>query len=82
MDIIALTDRMELYGANLGSPHTKAFGNGLFELRLKREDASAVINQRLHKIQDTLFNLFLIRVNINNVTKHPIKSANKSSIPG
>ena len=32
---LALTDRMENYGANLGEPHTKAFGNGLFELRLK-----------------------------------------------
>ena len=32
---LALTDRMELYGANLGEPHTRAFGNGLFELRLK-----------------------------------------------
>ena len=32
---LALTDRMEMYGANLGEPHTKAFGNGLFELRLK-----------------------------------------------
>ncbi len=25
-----LSDRMELYGANLGEPHTKAFGDGLF----------------------------------------------------
>ena len=32
---LALTDRMAVYGANLGEPHTKAFGNGLFELRLK-----------------------------------------------
>lgn len=30
-----LTDRMEEYGANLGYPHTEAFGDGLFELRLK-----------------------------------------------
>jgi len=26
----ALTDRMEIYGANLGEPHTKALGSGLF----------------------------------------------------
>jgi phage-related protein len=32
---LALIDRMEVFGANLGEPHTKAFGNGLFELRLK-----------------------------------------------
>ena len=38
---IALTDRMEVYGANLGEPHTKAFGNGLFELRLKSAEGIA-----------------------------------------
>ena len=32
---IGLTARMMVYGANLGSPHTEAFGGGLFELRLK-----------------------------------------------
>jgi phage-related protein len=29
------TDRMESFGPNLGMPHTKAMGDGLFELRLK-----------------------------------------------
>ena len=37
----ALTDRMEIYGANLGEPHTKALGDGLFELRLKAADGIA-----------------------------------------
>ena len=32
---ICLTERMIQYGPNLGLPHTAAFGNGLFELRLK-----------------------------------------------
>lgn len=32
---IGLTQRMLAYGPNLGLPHTDAFGNGLFELRLK-----------------------------------------------
>jgi len=32
---IVLTRRMVALGPNLGEPHTKAFGNGLFELRLK-----------------------------------------------
>ena len=32
---IGLTERMMQYGPNLGLPHTSAFGNGLFELRLK-----------------------------------------------
>ena len=31
---IGLTDRMRTVGANLGEPHTKAMGDGLFELRL------------------------------------------------
>jgi phage-related protein len=38
---IALTDRMGTYGAHLGEPHTKAFGNGLFELRLKSAEGVA-----------------------------------------
>ena len=29
------TDRMESYGPDLGMPHTRAMGEGLFELRLK-----------------------------------------------
>jgi phage-related protein len=29
------TDRMELYGPDLGMPHTRSVGEGLFELRLK-----------------------------------------------
>ena len=32
---IRYTDRMELYGPDLGMPHTRAMGEGLFELRLK-----------------------------------------------
>ena len=38
---ISLTDRMRLTGANLGEPHTKAFGNSLFELRLKGAEGIA-----------------------------------------
>ena len=32
---IALTDKMEDVGPNLGMPHTKAMGDGLFEIRIK-----------------------------------------------
>lgn len=32
---IVLTRRMVALGPHLGAPHTKAFGDGLFELRLK-----------------------------------------------
>lgn len=38
---IGLTARMMMNGANLGEPHTKAFGDGLFELRLKGAEGIA-----------------------------------------
>ena len=34
-------ERMELYGPDLGMPHTRAMGSGLFELRLKAADGIA-----------------------------------------
>ena len=34
-------ERMELYGPDLGMPHTRAMGNGLFELRLKAAEGIA-----------------------------------------
>ena len=40
---IVLTRRMEALGPNLGEPHTKAFGHGLFELRLKGTEGIARI---------------------------------------
>ncbi|MDO9177110.1 MAG: type II toxin-antitoxin system RelE/ParE family toxin [Agitococcus sp.] len=38
---VRLAERMEIFGANLGAPHTKAFGDGLFELRLKGAEGIA-----------------------------------------
>jgi phage-related protein len=38
---IGLTARMMVNGANLGEPHTEAFGDGLFELRLKGAEGIA-----------------------------------------
>lgn len=35
---IHLTERMLIYGANLGMPHTKALKDGLFELRMKSKE--------------------------------------------
>ncbi len=32
---VVLTRRLRVFGPNLGEPHTKALGDGLFELRLK-----------------------------------------------
>jgi phage-related protein len=34
-------DRMEVYGPDLGMPHTRAIGGGLFELRLKAGEGIA-----------------------------------------
>lgn len=38
---VVLTRRMAAVGPNLGAPHTDAFGDGLFELRLKGQDGIA-----------------------------------------
>ncbi len=35
------TDRMEVFGPDLGMPHTRAIGDGLFELRLKAAEGIA-----------------------------------------
>jgi len=35
------TDRMEVHGPDLGMPHTRAMGEGLFELRLKAPEGIA-----------------------------------------
>lgn len=34
-------ERMEIYGPDLGMPHTKAMGGGLFELRIKSAEGIA-----------------------------------------
>jgi phage-related protein len=38
---VVLTGRMSVVGPNLGEPHTKAVGQGLFELRLKGAEGIA-----------------------------------------
>lgn len=38
---LRLTDMMLEFGANLGMPHTRAMGNGLFELRIKGNEGIA-----------------------------------------
>jgi phage-related protein len=38
---VVLTRRIEAVGPNLGAPHTDAFGDGLFELRLKGKEGIA-----------------------------------------
>ena len=38
---VVLTRRVVAVGPNLGAPHTDAFGDGLFELRLKGQEGIA-----------------------------------------
>lgn len=38
---VALMERMCEYGPNLGMPHTRSLGNGLFELRIKAMEGIA-----------------------------------------
>ena len=46
-------ERMETYGPDLGMPHTRALGEGLFELRIKAAEGIArvfyctVVNRRI-----------------------------------
>jgi phage-related protein len=46
-------ERMETYGPDLGMPHTRAMGDGLFELRIKAAEGIArvfyctVVNRRI-----------------------------------
>jgi phage-related protein len=53
---------MEVYGPDLGMPHTRAIGEGLFELRLKAADGIArvfyctVFGKRI-----VILNLFIIK---------------------
>ena len=35
------SDRMEVFGSDLGMPHTRSMGEGLFELRLKAAEGIA-----------------------------------------
>ena len=39
--ILRYAERMEVYGPDLGMPHTRAMGDGLFELRLKAAEGIA-----------------------------------------
>ena len=50
---IRYAERMEAFGPDLGMPHTRAMGEGLFELRLKAAEGIArvfyctVVNRRI-----------------------------------
>ena len=38
---VHLTERMQAFGPDLGMPHTRAMGGGLFELRMKSKEGLA-----------------------------------------
>ena len=51
--LVRCAERMEIYGPDLGMPHTRAMGDGLFELRLKAAEGIArvfyctVVNRKI-----------------------------------
>lgn len=66
---IAVSARMLMYGPHLGEPHTKALGNGLFELRLKASDGIARALYCLEVEQ----RIVVLHVFIKKSTKLPLK---------
>jgi len=50
---IRYAERMEIFGPDLGMPHTRAMGGGLFELRIKAGEGIArvfyctIVNRRI-----------------------------------
>jgi phage-related protein len=56
------TERMETYGPDLGMPHTRAMGAGLFELRIKAAEGIArvfyctLVNRRIVMIHQFIKN--------------------------
>jgi phage-related protein len=66
---LKLTDLMQKYGPNLGMPHTRALGNGLFEMRLKAKEGIARV------FYCTLIgnNIFVLHVFIKKTEQTPLK---------
>lgn len=66
---IRLTELMQGYGPNIGMPHTKALGDGLFELRLKGKEGIARV------MYCTLINkeIYMLHVFIKKTNKAPLK---------
>ena len=58
---IVLTRRMVSLGPNLGEPHTKAFGGGLFELRLKGSEDMLVCSSARSLVGGSLCSTVLPR---------------------
>lgn len=56
---LSLIDRMLFNGPNLGMPHTRAMGEGLFELRIKSEDGNTrVFYCSVKKEEITVLHIF------------------------
>ncbi len=69
---IHITERMCIYGANLGMPHTKAMKDGLFELRMKSQEGIGRV------FYCTLMNKRIIMLHsfIKKTKKTPLKELN------
>jgi len=57
---IKFTEIMREFGPNIGMPHTRAMGNGLFELRLKGKEGIArvfyctFVNKHIHFLHNII----------------------------
>ncbi|HDZ90500.1 MAG: type II toxin-antitoxin system RelE/ParE family toxin [Deltaproteobacteria bacterium] len=69
---LRLTDLMVEFGPNLGPPHTKSLGNGLFELRIKSKEGIA----RVLFCTKTGRNIIMLHVFIKKTQKTPKKDLN------
>ncbi len=67
---LRLADLMLEFGPNLGTPHTKAIGDGLFELRAKRKEgiARAIYCTKIGKI------IIMLHVLLRSPRKFPRKN--------
>ncbi|WP_246593297.1 type II toxin-antitoxin system RelE/ParE family toxin [Photorhabdus akhurstii] len=67
---------MREHGANLGEPHTEAFGNGLFELRLKGAEGIA----RVFYCTMIRHRIVMLHSFVKKTQKTPLKERRKAEI--
>ncbi|WP_229000204.1 type II toxin-antitoxin system RelE/ParE family toxin [Photorhabdus aegyptia] len=67
---------MREHGANLGEPHTEAFGNGLFELRLKGAEGIA----RVFYCTMIRHRIVMLHSFVKKTQKTPLKELRKAEI--
>lgn len=71
---LRLAELMEVYGADLGEPHTKPLGQGLFELRAKAKEGIA----RFFYCTVTGKRIIILHCFVKKSQKTPIKELTKA----